>query len=164
MLRFGRKLINWNDFVCSNRAISQPLPHLEGTHMHKWPIWMSTYQIPYHKAHTQTHTRFYCFKTLQAVIDIKISPKLRKHAHIVGLGCFVNIQTRLADGKWCHLTENHCIVALRLLGNCNWTGIAMQHNSCLHNCTIKILKCHYFGHIHLNKGSSASQHVFYQLG
>lgn len=121
--------------------MSRALPHLEGVHdlyecLHMW------------KQNTHTHVGQWYKKRL----DVNISLKVRKDAHIVDLYCFVNTQARLAEGKWCHLTENHCIVPLWLLGNCNWTGIAMQHNSCLHNWTIKILKCHYFGHIHLNKG------------
>lgn len=115
--------------------------------------------------HTHIYTLIIAFVVLKCYeqqSNIQIGRQVKNPTTLLHiLICFLTTQSSLAERKWCHLTENHCIALLRLLGNCNWTGIAMQHNSCPHNWTIKILKCHYFGYIHLYKGSSTSQHILY---
>lgn len=137
-------------------------PGYTEAHMTHLDGYMSRYLAT---KHTQAHMNRPFSVALTFLTESDIKPKgeeacTRRRFRLV----LWTHELSLAETKWCHLTENHGIVPLRLLGNCNWTGIAMQHNSCLHNWTIKILKRHYFGHIHLNKGSSASQHVFFQLG
>lgn len=141
-------------------CIGLPSPHsYADAHVTHMDIYTSRYPTAKHSSGLSlmhcglsSSKRTQIFKVIQEIHTLQIQ---------IG---FVSTRSSLAEGKLCHLTANHCIVPLRLLGNSNWKGSAMQHNSCLHNCTIKILKCRYFGHIHLNNSSSTSQHVFNQLG
>lgn len=114
--------------------------------------------------HAQMHIHLFLLQTSK-----QGNEKRKKRLHITDF--IVRYCDSCLSGGWgegggtrLHLTENHCIALLWLLGNCNWNSSAMQHNSCLHNCTFKTLNCCNFSHIHLNTSSSSSKHVFYQLG
>lgn len=154
-MHFGWKLINWEEFVFGNAAISQA--------HHTSRVYRCIHD-PYGCLHEQVSLKKSTHFDFETANQHKPWGKKKKACIHCGFRFLVWIWSCCAKRKWCHLTENHCIVPLWLLGNCHWTGIAMQHNSCLRNWTIKILKCHYFGRIHLNKDSSTSQHVFYKLG